>query len=106
MCSLFVFFLTLLFAQQVGVMKVMTYIFPVVYLIFTHSFGQGLHLFWLASSAMALVVNFALRKSVIGKALGTIPAKPLDSVVIPQTTFTTKSRSLKKLKQEHKKKHD
>lgn len=86
-------------------MKALSYIFPVLYLVFTSGFGQGIHLFWLSSSGMALAVNFALRKTLIGKALGTLPFKKEDEFVVP-TTFSTKAKSLKALKDAHKKKHD
>jgi hypothetical protein len=70
-------------------MRVLTVGFPLLYLPLTYGFGQGLHLFWLSGSVMAITVNFVLRKTAIGVALGIPKVVPPAQAPLPMT-FTTR----------------
>lgn len=82
-------------AAQSGVLKFLSYAFPIAYLPLTYSFGQGLHLFWFSSATVAIAVNYALRKTAIGVALG-IPAKKKPTDVTPVATFSSRQDAVRR----------
>lgn len=99
-------------AAQAGLIKVMGTVFPLLYLPFTYSFGQGLHLFWFTSAASAVSVNYLLRKTPVGTLLGVPPQNAQVVEETPVATFATKKEGVRaglsasQLAKAHKNKHE
>lgn len=94
------FFFFVLFSSSADRLfpSVLGYVFPALYLPLTYSFGQGLHLFWLSSSVVAIAINYALRKTALGVALGIPKATRGLAAAVPPTpavTFTSKQEAIR-----------
>ncbi len=96
-------------ATQAMMMKAISYVLPLGYLVFTMSFSQGMHLFWLSGSLAAIAANLIIRKTPVGAMLGVKkPKSQIVPVAVPPTAvFATRqaAKSAKQMAKEHAAKH-
>merc|ERR1711916_215365 len=83
--------------NQMGVMRALAFVFPILYIPLTMGFGQGLHLFWFTGAAGAISVNYVLRFTAFGRMLGVPP--PSGKIVQAEPAVFTSKRASKSASQ-------